>query len=204
MRVREAVIGIVLFEIVGFSRALLDSSMSSTALPDILTDDRWWAYPLSRVMAMRVVLVRHMRMRVPKRQVPMSMTVGSNRHCIMTMFVMPVIMSVGVLVVRFVVLMLVAVALDEVHQNAAANARTKYRHQEKPPGIATLNTGLASIWGQSGHDRCRHTGVCESNSTLSASIAVYHPQAELSGGRSDGKFVVRWGKSKHCQTLISA
>ncbi len=98
MRVREAVLGIVLFEIVGFSRALLDSSMSSKALPDILTDDRWWAYLLSRLMTMSVVLVRHMRMRVPKRQVPMSMTVGSDRHCIVKMFVMPVIMSVGVLV----------------------------------------------------------------------------------------------------------
>jgi hypothetical protein len=49
-------------------------------------------------MAMSVVLVRHMRMRVPKRQVPMSMTVGSDRHCIVKMCVMPVIMSVGVLV----------------------------------------------------------------------------------------------------------
>jgi hypothetical protein len=39
---------------------------------------------------------------------------------------------------------------------------------------------------------------------LSASIAVYRPQAELSGGRSDGKRVVRWGKSNHCQMLIGA
>jgi hypothetical protein len=29
---------------------------------------------------------------------------------------------------------------------------------------------------------------------LSASIAIYRPQAELFGGRSDGKFVVRLGK----------
>jgi len=32
---------------------------------------------------------------------------------------------------------------------------------------------------------------CLNTSTLSASIAVYHPQAELFGGRSDGKFGVR-------------
>ncbi len=39
---------------------------------------------------------------------------------------------------------------------------------------------------------------------LSPSIAVYRPQAELFGGRSDGKFVVRLGKYEHCQTLIIA
>jgi hypothetical protein len=32
------------------------------------------------------------------------------------------------------------------------------------------------------------------SSMLSASIAVYRPQAELFGGRCDGKLVVRWGK----------
>jgi hypothetical protein len=31
------------------------------------------------------------------------------------------------------------------------------------------------------------------NANLSASIAVYHPQAELSGGRCGGKFVARCG-----------
>jgi hypothetical protein len=39
---------------------------------------------------------------------------------------------------------------------------------------------------------------------LSASIAVYRPKAELFGGRSDGKFVVRLGKYQHCQALIIA
>ena len=33
--------------------------------------------------------------------------------------------------------------LESPGQRDRANARTKYRHQEKPPGIATLNTGLA-------------------------------------------------------------
>ena len=32
------------------------------------------------------------------------------------------------------------------------------------------------------------------SANFSASIAVYRPQAELFGGRSDGKFVVRLGK----------
>jgi hypothetical protein len=86
-------------------------------------------------MAMSVVLVRHMRMRVPKRQVPMSMTVGSDRHCIVKMFVMPVIMSVGVLVVHFVVLMLMAVALDEVHQDAANHQDSAREH---PPATGAL------------------------------------------------------------------
>ena len=38
----------------------------------------------------------------------------------------------------------------------------------------------------------------------SASIAVYRPQAELFGGKSDGKFVLRLGKDQRCQVLISA
>jgi hypothetical protein len=40
--------------------------------------------------------------------------------------------------------------------------------------------------------------------TLSASIAFYCPQAEVFGGRSDGKFVVRLEKYRQCQVLISA
>lgn len=48
----------------------------------------------------------------------MSMTVGSDGHWIMKMFVMPIIMGVGVFVFQFVVLMLVTMALDEVDQNA--------------------------------------------------------------------------------------
>jgi hypothetical protein len=36
---------------------------------------------------------------------------------------------------------------------------------------------------------------CQRALALSASIAVYRPQAELFGGRSDGKFVVRLGKN---------
>jgi hypothetical protein len=39
---------------------------------------------------------------------------------------------------------------------------------------------------------------------LSTSIAVYRPQAELFGGRSDGKCVVRLGKDQQFQVLIGA
>jgi hypothetical protein len=39
---------------------------------------------------------------------------------------------------------------------------------------------------------------------LSPSIAVYRPQAELFGGRFDGKFVARSGKDQQCQALIGA
>ncbi len=42
------------------------------------------------------------------------------------------------------------------------------------------------------------------NANLSASIAVYRPQAELFGGRSDGKSVVRLGKASQFQSLKSA
>jgi hypothetical protein len=40
--------------------------------------------------------------------------------------------------------------------------------------------------------------------TLSGSIAIYRPQAELFGGKSDGEFVVRLGKFKKFQVVISA
>jgi hypothetical protein len=39
---------------------------------------------------------------------------------------------------------------------------------------------------------------------LSRFIAVYRPQAEVFGGRSDGKFVVRFGKGYQFQALIRA
>jgi hypothetical protein len=40
--------------------------------------------------------------------------------------------------------------------------------------------------------------------TVSAPIAVYRSQAEVFGGRSDGKFVVRFGKVEQSQVLTSA
>jgi hypothetical protein len=45
---------------------------------------------------------------------------------------------------------------------------------------------------------------CRNTSTLSTSIAIYRPQAELFGGRSDGKFVVRLGKDQQFPVLIGA
>jgi len=36
------------------------------------------------------------------------------------------------------------------------------------------------------------------------SFGIYRPQAELFGGRCDGKFVVRWRKVQQFQRLISA
>jgi hypothetical protein len=39
---------------------------------------------------------------------------------------------------------------------------------------------------------------------LSPSIAVYRPQAESFGGRSDGKFIVRLGKGEQFQVLRGA
>jgi hypothetical protein len=38
----------------------------------------------------------------------------------------------------------------------------------------------------------------------SVSIAVYRPQAQVFGGRSDGKFVVRLGKDTQFHALTSA
>jgi hypothetical protein len=84
---------------------------------------------------MSVMLVWHMRMRVPKREMPMPVTVGSGRQWIMKMFVMPIIMAVGVLVFHFFVLMLVAVALDEVNQNSSNHQDSASQH---PPAADAL------------------------------------------------------------------
>ena len=48
----------------------------------------------------------------------------------------------------------------------------------------------------------QHAFATELN--LSASFAVYRPQADVFGGRSDGKLLVRLGKNKQFQALISA
>ncbi len=65
----------------------------------------------------------------------MSMTVGSDRHWIMEIFVMPIIIAVGVFVFQFVVLMLVAVALDEVDQDAGNLQNSANQH---PPAADAL------------------------------------------------------------------
>jgi len=49
---------------------------------------------------------------------------------------------------------------------------------------------------------CLHASANELN--LSASIAVYRPQAESFGGRFDGKFCARWKVLQHYQWLVGA
>ena len=58
-------------------------------------------------MPMGVVFVRHMRMRMPHRLVPVRVAVRPHRRRVMAMHVVPVIMTVGVFVLQRIVLMLV-------------------------------------------------------------------------------------------------
>jgi hypothetical protein len=54
-------------------------------------------------------------------------------------------------------------------------------------------------------DRCGGIGLrARSHVNLSPSIGIYRPQADVFGGRSDGKFVVGLGKDEPFQILISA
>ena len=63
------------------------------------------------------------------------MTVGTDRHWIMEIFVVPIIIAVGVFVFQFVVLMLVAVALDGVDQDADNLQNSANQH---PPAADAL------------------------------------------------------------------
>ncbi len=58
---------------------------------------------------MRVVRIRHMRMRVPHRLVTMPVAVRAGRHRVMHMLVVSVVMAVCVFVLRHFVFMLVSV-----------------------------------------------------------------------------------------------
>jgi len=59
---------------------------------------------------MPVVLVRDVRMCVPHRLMPVQVTVAADRHGIVGMSVMRVVVAVGVLMLQRFVLMLVRVA----------------------------------------------------------------------------------------------
>jgi hypothetical protein len=56
-------------------------------------------------MAMRMVHVRYMRMRVPQRLVTMPVTVRTGRHWVMRVFMVAVVMTVRVFVLRRFVFM---------------------------------------------------------------------------------------------------
>ena len=72
-----------------------------------------WAY-LSPSMAMGMVRIRNVRMRVPQRLVTMQMAVRTDRHRVMRMFMVAVVMTVRMFVLRRFVAMLVAVRLRQV------------------------------------------------------------------------------------------
>ena len=75
---------------------------------------------------MRVMRIRHMRMHVPLRLVSMDVAVRPARHVLlrilgrvlMVMPVVAVIVAVGVLVLRRVVLVFMAVGLGQVQRDA--------------------------------------------------------------------------------------
>ena len=56
---------------------------------------------------MPVMLIRHVRMSVPNRVMPMRMAVRSHRHRIVVMRVVPVLVAVSVLMLQRVVFVLV-------------------------------------------------------------------------------------------------
>ena len=60
-------------------------------------------------VAVRMVGIRHMRMRVPHRLMTMSVAVCTGRHRVMHMLVVFVVMAVCVFVLRHFVFMLVSV-----------------------------------------------------------------------------------------------
>jgi len=68
-------------------------------------------------MPMPVVLVRHMRVRMPHGLVLVQVAVHSGGQRIMMMGVVPVVMAVGVFVFRLVVLMLVTMSLSEMEHD---------------------------------------------------------------------------------------
>ena len=60
-------------------------------------------------MPMRVMRIRHVGMGVPRRLVPMPVTVLADRRHVVHMVVMPVVVAVGVFVLQRLVLVFVAV-----------------------------------------------------------------------------------------------
>ena len=80
-------------------------------------------------MAVRVMRIRHVRMRVPPRLVPMPVTVRTGGHRIMRMLVVTVVVAVCVFMFNGFVLMLVTVRFRQVQYHAGEHQHAARRHQ---------------------------------------------------------------------------
>lgn len=82
-------------------------------------------------MLVPVVSVRHMRMAVSQRLMPMRMAVRPRRHGVVSMVVMPVIVHMGMLVLQRLVLVFMAMVFDEMQDHACQHQRTAHGHAQR-------------------------------------------------------------------------
>ena len=130
-------------------------------------------------MAVRMMRIRHVRMRVPQRLMPMPVTVRTGGHRIMDMLVVSVIVAVSVFMFNRFVLMLVTVGLRQMQHHAGEHQYAARRHQRAGRWVAQNH----------GQHRADERGEREdrtcARSTEGSLREQIEPQAEgVDGGRN--------------------
>ena len=80
-------------------------------------------------MVVPMVCVWHMSVAVRNRLMLVPMAVGTCRHGFVHMIMMPIVMSVSVFMLQFVVSMLMGMSLHQVQQNTQHHQHTRNEHQ---------------------------------------------------------------------------
>ena len=101
-------------------------------------------------MPMRVVLVRHMRMRVMQRLMSMDMAVRACRHRCVAMRVVAVVVNVGMFVFQRLVHMPVPMTLGQVQHDPGHHQRNPGQH---PDAAAALPQGKCKCSPDEGCER---------------------------------------------------
>ena len=100
------------------------------------------------LVAVQVMQIRHMCMAMAGRLMPMQMAVRPNRHRVMHMVVMAIVVAVRVFVLHRVVLMFMGMGFGKVHQDTD-------QHQNATEREAPTARAITQHEGQGGTDERR-------------------------------------------------
>ena len=90
----------------------------------------------TRSVPVHVVRVRHVRVRVPHRLVPVTVAVRVSRHRVVVVQVVPVVVAVRVFVLQRLMHVFVAVRLRQVKHHAGQHQQPAQRHQPAAGAVA--------------------------------------------------------------------
>ena len=105
---------------------------------------------------MRVMRIGHVRMNMGHRSVPVGMAVGADRHRIMKMRVVPIVVRMGVLVFKRNMLVFVGMPLRQMQQHAGQHQRGT---RAKPEGNAARVQRQSNAGSDKGREREHRAGT---------------------------------------------